>query len=101
MPRLSLLLMLTTVTITAMDLPTTAMDTLTMVTTTESDLLMLSPLLMLTTVAITGILLTDMLTVVTTATPTLTMATTDTDTITNLLLFVEELRSSLCEMGCS
>ena len=56
-------------------------------TTTARDLLMLSPLLMLTTAITTVMPHTVMLTAVTTVTLMLTVATTDTDTITKLLLF--------------
>merc|ERR1712080_751688 len=50
----------------------------------------------------TDMLHTVMLTGVTTATLTLITDTTDTDIITKLFCyFVQELRSSLCEMGCS
>merc|ERR1712173_366768 len=107
-------LMLTMATITVTASPTTGTVMLTTVTTatltfTTTDTttargpLMLSPLLMLSMAITTVMPLTVMLTAVTTATLMLTMATTDTITENKLLYcyFVKELRSSLCEMGCS
>merc|ERR1739844_29382 len=70
-------------------------------TTTARGPLILSQRLMLTTATTTVMLLTVMPTVDTTAILMPTMATTATATISKLLLFVQELRSSLCEMGCS
>merc|ERR1739844_874878 len=86
-------------------LTTAIMATLTPTTdtTTARGLLMLSPLLTHSTDITMDMLHTVMLTGVTTATPMLTMVTTATTTESKLsyCYFVQELRSSLCEMGCS
>merc|ERR1711883_30735 len=83
-------------------MPITVTTATLMPTTTARGPLMLSPLLTHTTAITTDMLHTVMLTGVTTATLTLITDTTDTDIITKLFCyFVQELRSSLCEMGCS
>merc|ERR1711981_1010764 len=81
----------------------TLMLTTTDTTTAREGLLMLSPLLTHSTDITIDMLHTVMLTGVTTATPMLTMVTTATTTESKLsyCYFVQELRSSLCEMGCS
>merc|ERR550539_1158503 len=61
-------------------------------TTTATGLLMLSPLLTHTTDITMDMLHTVMLTMVTTA--------TTTESKLSYCYFVQELRSSLCEMGC-
>merc|ERR1712066_1148200 len=88
--------MLSTV-ITVMASPTTGTDMAWLITAITATL-------MLTSTDITmDMLHTVMLTGVTTATPMLTMVTTATTTESKLsyCYFVQELRSSLCEMGCS
>merc|ERR1712048_1386532 len=86
------------------DSPTTGTVMPIMATTTARGLLMLSPLLTHSTDITTDMLHTVMLTGVTTATlmPTMaTMATITENESLNYCYFVQELRSSLCEMGCS
>merc|ERR1711981_1172667 len=82
----------------------TATLTLTIMDTTARGPLMLSPLLTHTTDITTDMLHTVMLTGVTSATRTPIVPTDTSDTESKSLsycYFVQELRSSLCEVGCS
>merc|ERR1712170_32251 len=79
---------------------------LTMDTTTARDLLMLRPMLMLTTDTTHMLMDTmDITDMPTTVMPTMDTMDThmlmDTTDIINLFIFVKDLRSLLCEMGCS